>query len=109
MSWAQSGLSVAFGGGDDGALHQDVARPGEAVGVPQAGGFGALAQDRADVAQVLDAGLSRGVSGTQLDQHIDERAAVEVLMLLEPVVEHVEDGQQLLFGGAAAQPRLPLD
>ena len=44
-----------------------------------------------------------------LDQHIDERAAVEVLLLLEPVVEHVEDGQQLLFGGAAAQPRLPLD
>src|SRR6476620_3672500 len=69
---AVRGLSVAFGGGDDGALHQDVARPGEAVGVAQTGGFGALAQDRADVAQVLDAGLSGWVSGAQLGQHIDE-------------------------------------
>ena len=43
---AVRGLEVAFGGGDDGALHQDVARPGEAVGVAQAGGFGAFAQDR---------------------------------------------------------------
>jgi hypothetical protein len=36
--------------------------------------------------------------GTQLDQHVGERAAIEVLTLSEPVMEHVEDAAAALRG-----------
>ena len=60
--------------------------------------------DLADVVQVPDAGLAGRMSGTQLEQNVDERAAVVVLMFLEPVVKHVENRQQLFLGCVAAQP-----
>ena len=104
MSWARCAASRSFGGGDDGALHQDVPRPGDAVGVAQAGGFGALAHDRADVVQVLDA---RPVGHPSPSARC-ERATIEVLTLSEPVMEHVEDAAAALWG-VAAQPRLLLD
>jgi hypothetical protein len=41
---------------------------------------------------------------TELEQSVDERAAVKVLVFLEPVVKHIENGQQLFLGRATAQP-----
>jgi hypothetical protein len=101
---AVGSLKIALGGSDDGALHQDVPRPGEVVDIDQAGRFGALTQDRANVVEVPDAGLASRMSDTQLEQNADERAAVEVLMFLEPVVKHIEDRQQLFLGRVTAQP-----
>ena len=101
---ALGSLEIALGGSDDGALHQDVPRAGEVVDIDQAGRFGAPTEDRADVVEVADAGLPGRMSGTQLEQNVDERAAVEVLTVLEPVVKHVEDRQQLFLGGVTAQP-----
>ena len=44
--------------------------------------------------EVSGAGQAQGVVGlVELEQNVDERAALEVL-LLEPLVEHVEDGEQ---------------
>jgi hypothetical protein len=43
-----------------------------------------------------------------LQQHVDERAALEV-DALEPLVEEVEDREQLLLGGRSAAARLGLD
>ena len=42
---------------------------------------------------VAQASRSGVVGLVELEQHVDERAALEVL-LLEPLVEHVEDGEQ---------------
>jgi hypothetical protein len=61
---ALGSLEIALGGGDDGALHQDVPGPGEVVDIDQAGRFGALTDDRADVVEVLDAGLPGRMRGT---------------------------------------------
>ena len=49
-----------------------------------------------------DAGAAGGVHGAHLEHHVDERARLEVFAM-EPLVEHVEDGQQLFSGSA---PRL---
>ena len=62
-----------------------------------------MAHDLADVVDVNDAGLARGVFGPQLEQHIDERAALKTVAVLKPVVQDVEDRQQTLFRRAAAQ------
>src|SRR4029077_263740 len=101
---AVGSLKIALGGSDDGTLHQDVPRTGEVVDIDQAGRLGALTQDFADVLEVPDAGLAGRMSDTQLEQNVDERAAVVVLMVLEPVVKHIEDRQQLFLGRVTAQP-----
>src|ERR1700737_4316095 len=97
-------VKIALGGSDDGALHQDVPGPGEVLDIEQAGRVGALTEDLADVVEVLDAGLASRMSGTQLEQNVDERAAVKVLMFLEPVVKHIENCQKLFLGCVTAQP-----
>src|SRR6266542_790253 len=103
------GVGVAFGSGDDGALHQDVPRAGEFRRVAQAG-FGRHAgHDGPDVVEVLDAGLPGGMRPAEFEQDVDERAPVEVLPALEPVVEDVEDGEQLLFRGRTPPPGSGLD
>src|SRR3984893_15101274 len=101
---AVGSLKIALGGTDDRALHQDVPRTGEVVDIDQAGRFGAFTQDLVDVVEVLDAGLASRMSGTQLEENADERAAVVVLMFLEPVVKHIENRQQLFLGRVTAQP-----
>src|ERR1700732_1746580 len=101
---AVGSLKIALGGTDDRALHQDVPRTGEVVNIDQAGRFGAVTQDLANVVEVPDAGLASRMSDTQLEQNADERAAVEALMFLEPVVKHIEDRQQLFLGRVTAQP-----
>jgi len=55
-----------------------------------------------------DAGTSERMLGTHLQQHVDERAGLEVLGV-EPLVEHVEDGQQLPKRGGGQPRRLGFD
>jgi len=86
------------------AFQPSAGRPGEVVDIDQAGRFGAVTQDLADVVEVPDAGLPSRMSDTQLEQNADERAAVVVLMFLEPVVKHIENRQQLFLGRVTAQP-----
>src|ERR1700752_1567152 len=86
---AQGSQTIALGGSDYGALHQDVPGSGEVVDIDQAGRFGAFTQDLADVVQVLNAGLAGRMSGTELKQNVDERATVKVVVFLEPVVKHI--------------------
>src|ERR1700732_706530 len=66
---AVGSLKIALGGTDDRALHQDVPRSGEVVDIDQAGRFGALTQDLADVVEVPDAGLPSRMRETQLAQN----------------------------------------
>jgi len=101
---ALGSVKIALGRGDDGALHQDVPGPGEVVDIDKAGRFGAFTEDLADVVQVLNAGLAGRMSGTELKQNVDERATVKVVVFLEPVVKHIENGQKLFFGRTTAQP-----
>jgi hypothetical protein len=63
-----------------------------------------LAHDRADVVQVLDAGLR----GTQLDQHVVNEQPSKSSRFRNQSW-NTSKMQQLLFGGVAAQPRLLLD
>ena len=102
-------VAVSFGGLDDRAFHQDVPGEGKADGIAETGLFGELAHDRADVLEVDGA---RGTDGVLevggLEQNVDERAALEVV-LAEPLVEGVEDREQSLFGGGAAAPGLGFD
>jgi hypothetical protein len=57
---------------------------------------------------VLDARTPRGVLRPELEQHVDERAGLEILAT-EPLVEGVEDGEQLLLRAGPTPPRLRLD
>jgi hypothetical protein len=57
-------LKITLVGGDDGALHEDVPGAGEVVDIDQAGRFGALTDDRADIVEILDAGLPGRMRGT---------------------------------------------
>ena len=61
---ALGSLKIALGGSDDGALHQDVPGAGKVVDIDQAGRFGALTDHRADVVEILDAGLPGRMRGT---------------------------------------------
>ena len=57
---------------------------------------------------MLDARFAGRVSSSELEQDVDERAGLEVLAV-KPLVEQVEDRQQLLLGAAAAASGLGLD
>ena len=59
----------------------------------------------ADIAQVDDARLTQRVHRTHLDENVDEGAGFEIRPL-KPLVEDVEDCQELLLGGATATPGL---
>ena len=81
----------------------------ELLGIPQLGLLGERLDDRADCCQVIGARLpDRGLPVVHLEQDVDERAALEVVFL-EPLVEEVEDREQLLFRGLSAAPGLRLD
>ena len=80
----------------------------ERRGLPESGFLGELPHDRADVLEMSDRGPARGMLGAHLEQHVDERAGLEVLAP-EPLVEGVEDREQLLFRGRASASGLSLD
>jgi hypothetical protein len=89
---AASGAGVALGRGDDGALDQDVSRPGEIVRVVEAGRFCKFRDLLPRPVQVLDARFPEGVVRARFHQHVQEGADLG-RALAEPVVEDVEDGQ----------------
>ena len=96
LARACAGIVVALGGGHDAALHEDVPLAGEGVGLVggHAGLLGEVGHVGADRGQVLDARLVHRVLGVgDLEHHVDERAALEVLAR-EPLAEDVEDRQQ---------------
>ena len=96
LARAGAGIVVALGGGHDAALHEDVPLAGEGVGLlgGDAGLLGEVGHVGADRGQVLDARLVHRVVGVgDLEHHVDERAALEVLAR-EPLAEDVEDRQQ---------------
>ena len=61
-----------------------------------------------DPAQVADARLSQRMLRAHFQQHVDERAGLEVVPA-EPVTEHVEHREQLFLGRAAAPTGLGND
>jgi hypothetical protein len=73
------GVGVTFGGLDDRAFHQDVPRARELFWLAQTCLLGESLHDGADVRYVLDACLTGGAGGAQLEEHVDERACFEVL------------------------------
>jgi hypothetical protein len=104
------GLGISFSGGDDRAFHQDVPAGGKLLGIGQLGFAGTAGDDRADVSQVLRAGPAERMGGTHLDQHVDERAALEIcLRLLKPFVKDIEDGQHVTLGIGCAPRGLGFD
>ena len=81
----------------------------ELVGIAQAGLLGERADDRANGVEMDGARLAdRGPAVVHLEQDVDERAAFEVV-LLEPLVEEVEDREELFLGSLAAAPCLGFD
>src|SRR4029079_943548 len=66
-------------------------------------------QHRADVLEVIRTCASDGMTEVgRLEQHVDERAALEVVTV-EPLVEEVEDREQPSLRRRSAAPRLHLD
>src|SRR5687767_3015520 len=49
-----------------------------------------------DFGEVIDTGPPHRMAGAHLKKHVDERARFKI-SALEPVGEHIEDGQELLF------------
>ncbi len=81
---------------------------GERFGVAQAGFVGHGGDDAAQVLQVVDAGSAGGVRGAHLEEDVDEDGRLEVVAV-EPLLEDVEDGQQLVLGVVGAVARFALD
>src|SRR5215216_2728041 len=102
-------IPITLAGGDDGALHQDVPRVGERRGVAEARLGRECRQERPYVREVQRARTAdRMIPVGPLEQDVDERAALEVVAV-KPLVEGVEDREQLLLGRLPAAPRLLLD
>ena len=81
----------------------------EVVRILDAGFHGELLEEPPDLCEVLHRRLpNRALAIVHLEQDVDERAALEIV-LLEPVVEHVEDGQEPVFGKRGALLDLPLE
>jgi hypothetical protein len=64
----------------------------ELLGLAKAGLVGQGAHHRADVLEMVDAGLAGRMPVAQLEQDVDEGAGLEVVAA-EPLVEDVEDGE----------------
>src|SRR5436305_7900865 len=76
---------------------------GKLLGLTQARFFGPVADDSANVSQVVNARSAQQMLGAHLQQHVDERARLEVLAASKPFIEDVEDGQQPPLRSRAAQ------
>ena len=96
-------VAVALGSLHDRALHQDVPGEGEGVGVAQPGLEREVANDGADVLEVVGARAADGVGEAAELERCDKGAAFEVVAM-EPLVEQVEDREQLLLRGSPAPP-----
>ena len=80
-------VAVALGSLHDRALHQDVPGEGEVVGVAQSRFEREVANDGADVLEVVRASAADGmVEVAELEQDVDEGATFEVVAA-EPLVE----------------------
>ena len=103
-------FEVTLTGLDDRPLHEDVPGHGEACRVPEGGLLREAPNHLADVLEVsrLCAGDLVAVGSVELEEHVDERAPLEVL-LMEPLVEEVEDGQELFLGGVPSPLGLGLN
>ena len=86
------GLRIALGRYDDRALHEDVPRARERIGVAQAGFLGQAAHDRPELLEMPNAGASCRMPRAEFEQYLDERARLEVVAM-EPLVEYVEHGE----------------
>lgn len=93
-----SGVQVTLGGGDDRPLHQDVPRPCKRFGVAEAGLGGEACEDRSNGFEMPGGCLAGRALRAHLEQHVDERSRLEGIAV-KPLVEQVEDGQQLALGG----------
>jgi hypothetical protein len=101
-------FGVAFGGGDDRSLHQDVPRACKRFRVLEPRFLGKATHDGTDVLEVSDACFTGGVFRAHLEQHVDERARLEVVVA-KPFVEYVEDREEAFLGRCAASSRFLLD
>lgn len=94
LSCASGGFAVAFAGGHDRALHEDVPGAGEALGVGDPRLVGQPLEEGPDPCQVHDGGCAHRAGRVGcLEEDVDERAALEVLSV-EPLVEDVEDREE---------------
>jgi len=59
--------------------------------------LGEAAHDLSDVVEVARTGGAGGMHGTYLEEHVDRGASLEV-GAVKPLIEEVEDGEELLFG-----------
>src|SRR5438270_7121476 len=89
---APRGVDVTLGCYDDRALHEDVPRAREGIGVAQAGFLGEATHDRADLLEMPNAGTARWMLRAEFEQYLHERARLEVVAM-EPLVEYIEDGE----------------
>src|ERR1700693_4401986 len=89
---ALRGLRIALGCYDDRALHEDVPRARERIGVAEAGFLGEAAYDRAYLPEMPNAGAACRMLRAEFEQYLDERARLEVVAM-EPLVEYIEDGE----------------
>lgn len=100
-------VAVTLGSLHDRAFHQDVPGEGEPVGVAQSGLEREVANDGANVLEVVGARSADGVlEVAELEQDVDEGAAFEIVAV-EPLVEQIEDRKQLRNGGREAVRRRP--
>ena len=87
-------------GRDDRPLHEDVPRPCERLGVAEAGLVGQSSRGRRGWSR--DAGqasLAGRALRAHLEQHVDAASTPRRYRDRKPLVEEVEDGQQLALGG----------
>ena len=77
--------------------------------VAQARQLGASGHELSDGIQMLDARLYDGTLTAHLEEHLDERAGLVVAVAAKPLVEDIEDRQQLALRIAGAFARLALD
>ncbi len=100
LAAAPGGVPVAFLCGDDRPLHEDVPAPCEVLGLGDPRLLGQAGEKASDDLEMPDRRLVHRarVVVARLDEHVDERAAFEVVSL-EPVVEDVEDREQPLLRG----------
>jgi len=84
---------IAFAGGHDRSFHQDVPLAREVIGLLDPRARRKRCEEGPDIGEMHGAGLSHRVARVEhLEQDVDEGAALEVIPL-EPLVEHIEDGQ----------------
>ncbi len=89
-------VKVTLGSAYDAALHEQVHLPGKRFGIAKAGLLGTAAQERSDSVEVLHTCFPDAPVGSDLEQHLDERAGLVVAPILEPLVEFIEDRQKLI-------------